>query len=790
MASDRASACSLPISGVATGSDASLLAPTTTSRRVESARHDADAILARAVQRHEIGAVLCALRDHAIGTANDRGPDRDALGQEQSLVQARAFFELQRPRRPAARAYALLPGSAAIGRYDVIVRMRHTAHLARHAFHADARTQMPRLGERTYARSSRPPRRTRRASRARVPTWIDPQLATLLAQPPAAGAWMYEVKYDGYRVLARIGDGVVELYSRNGRDITAKLPALAQALAGVPAGTWLDGELAVVDAHGRSDFQRLQNAMGAGGAHATYHVFDAPWLGGADVSSLPLRERRARLAAVLADMGTNVAFALSRELGRDGERALALACEQGLEGVIGKRGDAPYRGGRSADWIKLKCRPRQEFVVVGYTEPTGRRVALGALLLAVREGSQMRYAGRVGTGFGEAALRTLHARLEPLAIDAPAVRDAPRATGVHWVAPSLVVEVQFTGWTDAGVVRQASFVGVREDKGAHDVVRETPKDAPAAAALSRASGARRASAVPSPGVRGVAITHPERPMYTTPNVAKLDVARYYDRVAEAMLPHVAGRPLSIVRCPDGVAGRCFFQKHLRGRLPPGLVRTEAVEGADPFLVVENAEGLVGLVQHGVVEVHTWGAHCRAPHAPDRIVLDLDPDPSLRWSVVLDAARRARALLEGLGLRTFVKTTGGKGLHVVAPIEPTLGWDEVKAFASSLAHALEREAPDRFVARAAKSARAGRVFVDYLRNAEQATAVAAWSLRVREGAPVSVPLSWDELDVRRDVRGARWSIANAARRLARCGAPWDAYGTTRQRLTASMRRALG
>lgn len=625
-----------------------------------------------------------------------------------------------------------------------------------------------------------------------LPDFIEPQLATLADAPPRGDGWIYETKYDGYRLLARIRGPEVRLFTRHAEDWTGRLPHLAREIAALQLGdSWLDGEIVVIDAKGVPDFQALQNAFDAGrDAGIVYYVFDAPWLAGRDLRRQPLLERKTQLAAALAGqrggrIGYSDHFAGPERL----DAILEEACRIGLEGLIGKQAAGHYTGGRGRSWIKLKCRPRQEFVIGGYTDPGGTRRGLGALLLGQYDASgALRYAGRVGSGFDQAMLGRLSARLRALKCAAAPFADAPNTPQTHWVRPELVAEIDFTGWTQASLLRQASFVGLREDKPADSVREETPV-APDPAASD-----------PGPAqVAGVVISHPDRLIWPEMGISKLDLARYHERIADWLLPHLQRRPLSLLRCPDGSSGECFFQRHMDGKRnserggkrggerPAGVDRfiwQSASDEPREYLYVNSLEAVIGLIQRGVVEFHTWGA--TLPHAdrPDRLILDLDPDPGLPWAQVVEGAQLARTLLDELGLASFLKTTGGKGLHLVVPLKRSHDWPKVKKFAAAMARHLARAIPGRFTASAAKTRRSGRIYVDYLRNAAQATAVAAYSCRARPGAPVSTPLVWDELSA--TLRAADFNALSIPQRLAGLrDDPWRDYEAQRRTLTGAM-----
>src|SRR6267143_2072790 len=474
------------------------------------------------------------------------------------------------------------------------------------------------------------------------PRFIAPQLATLVSAPPKGGNWIYEVKHDGYRLLARLSGGEVRLFTRSGKDWTAKLPHLVQALKEwKPDATWLDGEIVVLREDGRSSFQALQNAFEAGkDAQIVYFVFDAPFLNGLDLRRLPLSERRKRLKQAL-ERNRSPAIRYSDDLPGEAKEVLEHACKLGLEGLVGKQADSVYVSGRTKSWIKLKCRRRQDFVIIGYTAPGGSRRGFGALLVGFHDAAgKLHYAGKVGTGFDESLLRRLSRRLASLRrSDPPSLENPPREKGVTWIKPVLVAEVEFAERTDAGVLRQASFVGLREDISARSVGDEEPQAPP--------------GNTDSNEVQGTVITHPERLIWPSLGITKLELARYIGEVGEWMLPQVANRPLTLLRCPDGVEAKCFYQRH------PGSAKGE-------YLFVNSIPALVSLVQNGAVEMHTWGVTLPDARHPDRITLDLDPDPELPWEKLRAATVLTQTLLDGLKLKSFLKTTGGKGLHVVIP----------------------------------------------------------------------------------------------------------------------------
>jgi bifunctional non-homologous end joining protein LigD len=628
------------------------------------------------------------------------------------------------------------------------------------------------------------PGRARRATTADLPQFIAPMLATLVAEPPQRGKWVYEVKHDGYRMLARLGaDGAVRLFTRSGNDWTGKLPQLAAALGQLRLkNTWLDGEIVVLGPDGRASFQALQNAFDAGrDAGIVYFVFDAPFLAGRDLRRLPLAERKKRLRKALAD-SSRVRF--SEDLNGSAAEVLEHACKLGLEGLIGKETDSVYVSGRAKSWIKLKCRRRQDFVIGGYTPPRGSRSGFGALLVGLYdERGRLHFTGKVGTGFDEQRLAGLMRRFAALKRRDPPFADPPREKGVQWLRPALVAEVAYTERTEEGILRQASFMGLREDLPAKNVHEEKAVPPPAPRKPSDSSGNT---------VLGVKITHPDRLVWPELGVKKVDLARYVEEVGDWFLPHLKDRPLSLVRCPDGVAGECFYQRHLTMAASPGSLRTVKRERSrkSAYIYAESLDAVVSAVQNGAVEFHTWGATVPDIRHPDRFTMDLDPDEALPWKALVEATLLTRTLIEGLGLKCFLKTTGGKGLHVVAPIQPALEWGEVKAFTQRIAETLVKARPDLFTAKIAKARRPNKVFADYLRNSETASAVAAFSPRARPNAGVSVPLAWEELDPKEDVR-SRFNVRNVPARLASLKKdPWAGYWTTRQAITPKMKKSLG
>jgi bifunctional non-homologous end joining protein LigD len=707
------------------------------------------------IPQKQYGAGEVLLWDRGVWTPEDRDP-------LEALRKGRLHFRLEGEK--LAGGWILTRTRGAEDKPQWLLIKRNDEH---------ARSDFDVVRERPES-VKRAPKRAARAKRAELPQFIAPQLATLVTEPPKSGDWVYEVKHDGYRMLARFSDEV-RLFTRSGKDWTGKLPHLAAALEQLGLGdTWLDGEIVVPGADGRSSFQALQNAFDLGGdKEIVYYVFDAPFLSGQDLRRLPLLERKKRLEKVFK---ASKRVRMSEHLKGEAKEVLEHACKLGLEGLIGKEAGAVYMSGRSRSWIKLKCRQRQDFVIGGYTAPGGSRQGFGALLVGFYDrAGKLQYAGKVGTGFDERLLQSMTRRLAALKKSAPSFDSPPKEKGVTWVRPSLVAEVAYAERTNEGILRQASFMGLREDMPAKSVGEERAQEPPSAPQADQ--------------VLGVKISHPDRLIWPKLGIPKIELARYIETVGERLLAHLKDRPLSLVRCPEGVEGQCFYQRHLMMGRSPGHLQTVRRERSSKgaYIYAASLEAVVSAVQNGAIEFHTWGATVPDLRHPDRITLDLDPDEKLPWKLLVEGTLLTKALLDALGLKSFLKTTGGKGLHVVAPIEPRLGWDEVKAFTRRIAEMLAKARPDLFTAKISKQRRPGKIFVDYLRNSETASAVAAFSPRARPQAGVSVPLYWGELDAGVDLR-TRFSLRNVMERLAQD--PWQDYWKTRQSISARMTKFLG
>jgi bifunctional non-homologous end joining protein LigD len=640
------------------------------------------------------------------------------------------------------------------------------------------------------------------ARKARLPELIKPELATLVDRAPD-GQWRYEVKFDGYRIMARIDHGEVRLFTRNGHDWTHKLPGQAEALAALHLeSAWLDGEMVVMDEEGVPDFQALQNAFEAGrSGNIVYYLFDLPYLNGVDLREVPVEERRAALATVLK-ASDDPLLRFSDSFDEEPQALLNSACQMRMEGLIGKRLGSPYVSRRSSDWIKLKCKHRQEFVIVGFTDPKGSRSAFGALLLGLhdRDSGELRYAGKVGTGFTEATLASIHDQLKSLKTKKPAVVNPPEGSEfktVHWLKPRLLAEVAFAEITKDGSVRHAVFHGLRDDKPAKDITEEratTVKTAPEKKTSVVKPAAATKNTDPAPSQIGldkgkVRITHPDRIIDASSGTTKMQLAQYYASVAEWILPELKDRPVALVRAPDGIAGELFFQKNAERLAIPGITTLDQKLTGQPMMVINSAEALIGAVQMSMVELHTWNATSDNLDKPDRFVLDLDPDPALPWKRMVEATQLTLSVLDELGLKAFLKTSGGKGIHLVVPLTRKLGWDEVKDFSHAIVSHMAKLLPERFSAVSGPKNRVGRIFIDYLRNGLGATTICAYAARTREGLPVSVPIFREEVESLKG--GNQWNIHNLHERLAEVGdEPWADLKKTRQSITADMRRRVG
>jgi len=626
------------------------------------------------------------------------------------------------------------------------------------------------------------------AKAAALPLMLAPQLAMLADTPPRGNDWSYELKLDGYRVVARIANGEVRLFTRNGNDWTAKLKHIAAALATLALdNAWLDGEIVMLDANDRPSFQLLQNAFESSRTEKIqFFLFDIPYLNGFDLRSTRLDERRRVLEQLLASAKPPLVF--SATLDMPVAQLYKHACDLQLEGLIGKRNSSPYRSTRSNDWIKLKCLQRQEFVIGGFTDSSRPGPAtFGSLLLGLHESDgRLRYAGRVGTGFTQASLNQLAQKMRALEIEKMPfdIYTGEKATRkVHWIKPSLVCEVAFTEWTTGGHARHPSFMGLRDDKPAQAV---TTEKTVSAQTLDKKTAKKTAA----PRNSGIEITHGERIVDPKSGTTKRELIEFYAQIAPALLPHLRNRPVSLVRAPAGIDGQLFFQKHLQHMEIAHV--TELKRGYfpehPPLLNVATETALLACAQMNVIEFHTWNSTLDDGEHPDRIVFDLDPGEGIVWKQIQQSATLMKTLLDQLHLTSFLKTSGGKGLHVIVPIVPELGWDTVKDFAAAVVRHMANTLPTLFVAKSGPRNRINRIFIDYLRNGLGATTVSAFSVRARAGLGVSVPVAWEELP---DLRGAdHWTVANATERLDKqYKRVWATYEKSAQRLHDAM-QAIG
>lgn len=602
----------------------------------------------------------------------------------------------------------------------------------------------------------------KKARRADLPEFIEPQLATLTDKPPVGSRWIHEIKFDGYRLQVRIDNGQVRLTTRGGLDWTERFGEIVtDAFAALPVEQALiDCELVVENASGSSDFSALQAALSEGRTDRfILYVFDLLHLDGYDLTAVPLRERKEMLRGLTGSGGI---VRYSDDFEDKGALVLEHACRLSLEGIVSKLSDAPYRSGRSKDWLKSKCSARQEFVIAGYVPSTAAANAIGSLVMGVYDGDELHHVGRVGTGYSAIMARDLFKTLKAMRIDRSPFSErlsSDAARGAVFVEPKLVAEVEFRAWTADGNLRHAAFRGLREDKVAKDVTRESGP----------------AGKTERPQVRKVKLTHPDRVYWPDVGVTKEGLADYYTEVWPRIAPFIVDRPLALLRAPGGIEGQAFFQKHgWRGMNKEIALFQDPNDSTDEkIIVIHDLDGLMGLVQSGVLEIHPWGSTTKNLEKPDTIIMDLDPGEGVPWSRVMEAALEVKQRMEAAGLAAFLKTSGGKGLHVVSPLKPSAGWDAVKGFAKSVADDMAADEPERYVSTITKSKRKGKILVDYLRNGRGNTAVAPYATRARKGAPVSMPIQWDELS--EAIGPAYFTVLNAPQRLASLKKdPWEDF----------------
>ncbi len=635
--------------------------------------------------------------------------------------------------------------------------------------------------------------------REKLPGFIPPQLASQASQTPGGEDWIHELKLDGYRIQAHIerssgGAAKARLFTRSGLDWTHRMPAIARDVAELELdAAILDGEVVALTSSGQSSFAQLQSAFDEHKpTPLTYFVFDLLHLNGVNLRGQPLIERKRLLAELLASLPPDADIRLSQHIEANGREMFAEACRMGAEGVVSKRRDAPYVSGRSSSWVKVKCVRGQEFVVGGFTLPSNGSRGVGALLLGYYQDGKLQYAGRTGTGFTQSSSRIVREKLEHLRRDRSPFTDIPAEAkrGAIWTDPKMVVEVQFTTWTADHRVRQASFKGIREDKKPSEVVREEPdarEEPEASASRDKSSGKRPSKAAPPKQAPAIRVTHPEKVIDPETKLTKQALIDYYLAVAEHMLPHVAGRPLSLVRCPEGAGEHCFFQKHLDKGMPAGVEGVEVPDkngkGSETYVTLSTAEALAGLAQMNVLEIHPWGSKNTDLEHPDRLIFDLDPDDAVSWSTLCDSAREVRERLITIHLKSFLKTTGGKGLHIVAPLRPEQEWSVVKSIAQAFAFEMERGNSKLYIGKMTKAARKNKIFVDYMRNERGATAIAPYSSRARRGLTAALPLPWTALDSPERPRFPIADFGDWKARLRRD--PWKEMAELDQQLPAEL-----
>lgn len=622
------------------------------------------------------------------------------------------------------------------------------------------------------------------ALQAGLPNSLSPELATLVDQPPTHGDWLYEVKFDGYRIMTRIDGKKIQLMTRNGHDWSNKLPHLIKGLTELKiASAWIDGEIVVADENGIPDFQLLQNAFDAANTkQILYYVFDLPYYNGYDLRNVPLFERRALLRPIISQSNPTSHDAVIRysdSFNAEPDDLLASACRLGLEGLIGKRKDSVYVSRRSTDWIKLKCTQRQEFVIGGFTDPKGTRQGIGSLLLGVHDDQgNLLYTGNVGTGFSEKTLADLRRKLDALSSKKNPFSSETdiNKRQVHWVEPTLLAEVSFGEWTNTGRIRHAVFHGLRNDKEATTIIREQ------ASTKITSSGPLT---LPSNLPKNFSISHADRVIDKSSGSTKIDLIRYYALAAPLMMPHLKERPVSLVRAPDGIGGQLFFQKHMETSMNGIALLDPALDPEHaPLMEVIKPMGLLCAAQMNVIEFHTWNGVKAAIDKPDRMVFDIDPGEGVAWEVIQESTLLLGTFLNQLGLQSFVKTSGGKGLHIIVPLRRRYDWNNVKHFSHAIVQHMAATLPTRFVGKSGPKNRIGKIFIDYLRNGFGATTVAAWSVRARPGLGVSVPIGWEEVDKLRS--SGQWTITNIHTRLDQGNAPWRTYAQSAQNITAAMK----
>lgn len=630
------------------------------------------------------------------------------------------------------------------------------------------------------------PSQLHNARKAPFPENILPQMATLVSAVPEGDDWLHEIKFDGYRLLSTLNHNDVRLWTRRQNDWTHKFPGIVEVLKTLPVKTAiLDGEVVAFDENGRSDFQALQNMLERKKTQPLrYYIFDLLYLQGYDLWASPLIERKELLKQLFVQwqpQGDKILF--SDHILGHGETLFTQVCDLGLEGIISKNIHSPYRQKRTEDWQKIKCTKAQEFVIGGYSDPKGHRPYFGALLLGYYDKKKFHYCGRVGTGFSDQSLQDIYAELKELEQDRMPFHAFPTdetRRDVHWVKPKLVAEVKYEEWTDDGRLRQAAFLGLRSDKNPKDVTREQPK------LVAEVANVQEKIAV----LDKIKLTNPDRIFFPEDHVTKQDLAEFYAKIAEWILPHVAHRPLMILRCPEGYKKECFYQKHMMGKNQAFLYPLKVIkeDGEEQYITIRDIEGLISLIQMGTLEIHPWGSRDDEVGKPDRMIFDLDPDPEVIWSEVIECAQIIRQILDEMGLKSFVKTSGGKGLHVVVPLVRRLFWPDIKTFSQNIAKFAVKMKPDLYTTDISKAKRKKKIFIDYLRNNQGSTCVAAYSTRAKIHVPISTPLTWEELPTLGSAQ--TYTIKNILGRLQTIrNDPWEGFFDIKQSITKNMQTLL-
>lgn len=696
------------------------------------------------------------------------GDNEGVTAEDRSVASGRAMAQIAAGEGKAPRPFMLAKATKATA--DAVWPTRKNAHSTAAA--------SPKVTKKAAAK---------RSASGSLPGFIAPQLCKSVDRPPAAGGWVHEIKFDGYRVQLRVADGKATVKTRKGLDWTDRFPAIARDAAKLPDGI-IDGEVVALDSHGSPDFAALQAALSEESTDdLIFFAFDQLFEGGEDLRALPLSDRKARLAAVLkghAAKDGRLRFVDHFE--QSGEAVLLSACRMDLEGIVSKRLDAPYRSGRSDSWTKAKCRAGHEVVLGGWTTTNG---AFRSLIAGVYRDGDLIHVGRVGTGFGKAVADKLVPQLQKLERKtSPFKGKIPRGEGeVHWLDPELVAEIEYAGFTGDGALRQAAFKGLRQDKPAKEVEAETP--APVDTAVADKPAARTARPSGKVVIMGVTLSHPDKVLWPDAGddapVTKQDLAAYFEAVGDWMLPHIKGRPCSILRIPDGIDGERFFQRHAMKGASSLFTLTEVEDDQQAYLQIDRKEALAAAAQISAAELHPWNGRPGNPDQPGRLVFDLDPAPEVGFEAVIEAAREVRDRLEEMGLVSFCKTTGGKGLHVVTPLKPTkLDWKTAKAFAQGLSQQMAADSPDRFLTTMSKKDRTGRIFLDYLRNDTKSTAVAVLSPRARPGATISMPLTWGQ--VKKGLDPKAFTLRTAPGLLAKTTA-WEDYAEAERSLETAIKR---